>query len=151
MEHKESKTIELATNPKRVYVLDKADTQERIEQLEKKLQKTTNTANKLLVASGVGIASSVAGILTFFGASEKVGDVALVAGLSTFVASTVSMATNGILNKRAEKLEIKLEQVRKSLSLREIPMSPKDINLKLAHSSGCIFCHDTLTVLLRQE
>ena len=30
-------------------------------------------------------------------------------------------------------------------------MSPKDINLKLAHSSGCVFCHDTLNVLLRQE
>ena len=51
----EVKTIELSTNPKKIVLLDKADTKERLIQLEKKykrLNKISNGAIAVIAAGG---------------------------------------------------------------------------------------------------
>ena len=123
----EVKTIELSTNPKKIVLLDKEDTKERLIQLEKKYKRLNKISNGAIAVIAAG---GTLGFATFLGdgiyqgiqnstANPAMGMVGAAGLGATAVLGTVGFATMGITMARQNKLEKELQKVRDAVALRE--------------------------------
>ena len=113
----EEKSVELVTNPQKIVLLDKDDTKERLEKLEKKhkmCEKLFEWGYRTSIVSGSGAA-------LFMGASlnSKLAKLSIAASAASGVVSVLGVATALIVAKREEKIEKEIKRVREALSLRE--------------------------------
>ncbi len=113
----EEKSVELVTNPQKIVLLDKDDTKERLEKLEKKhkmCEKLFEWGYRTSIVSGSGAA-------LFMGVSlnSKLAKLSIAASAASGVVSVLGVATTLIVAKREEKIEKEIKRVREALSLRE--------------------------------
>ncbi len=127
MQDKELEHIDLETNPQRIILVDKADTKERLEKLEKKFNRWNKIEKASSVFAGISTMSGVAvfleeGIRETIKFGFKDAGVTTVCLAGIFLGATLSatgLVAQTVANKQKNKIEKDLQKVRETLALRE--------------------------------
>lgn len=122
MEEKNLEKIDLEANPRRIVLINKDDTKERLKKLEEKLEKNKRLSNRLLIGNSISCVLGIGGFFTSVSGvmhSDKALVVGLVGSISLAVASGVGLTVEAIIEKRAKKMESELERIRKAVKARE--------------------------------
>ena len=135
MEEKESKTIDLETNPQRIVLVNKNDTEERLKKLEKKAKIWKMLGNTSFCSS---VLTSGAGFLVFFG--ETLNAISTYAytgkfepslvGLGIFTLGIVAYSASREIMEHSDKLEKDLQKLRETVALREEAKNNPNIVIK---------------------
>lgn len=124
--------VDVQTNPERVVLVNKDDTQERLEKLEKKLKRLEKTEllyqSALMLSSatsGAGVCAVLMSVL-----NDQPSYEGIVAGIGLMATLPVAAAAYVIHEVRAKSTREKIEEVRKSVELRKEAETNPNIIIK---------------------